>query len=179
MGFKIFNYIALQVMWFVCVAFGSKGHMLWPTVCFALFLAVHFALSPYKKSDLIICAVAMLGGIVLDTVWSATQLIHYGENAIHPIAPVWIAYLWCTFALTLHHCMAWLKKRYVLACLFSAISGPVSFYAATKVGQIEFLNVPLAPVLLAITWGLFVPFLCYIANRTHSDSEQVGVHASV
>lgn len=174
MAFKVFNYIALQAMWLVCVVFGSQGEMLWPSAGFVLFLVVHFYFTSYKKSDLIVCVASVLGGMILDTLWSTAHLIHYGQNALTPIAPIWIAYLWCAFALTINHCMAWLKNRYILACLFSAVSGPVSFYAATKVGQIELINLPIAFVLLALTWGGFVPALCYLAQRTVQQPKAQG-----
>lgn len=177
MAFKFFNYIALQIMWLLCVSLGSKGYLLWPSVCFALFLILHFLLSPYKKSDLFLCVLAVLGGVFFDTLWSYSGLIRYGENTIHPIAPIWIVYLWAAFALTLNHSMAWLKKNYILAIVFSALSGPITFFAASKVGDIEFIKLPTASILLAITWGIFVPALCYLGN-INTSSIKVATHAS-
>lgn len=174
-AFNVFNYFALQVVWLVCVLYGTEGDLLYPTVYFVGFLCIHFFLTPQVRSDAILCVVALVGGMSLDTVWSAMGIVSYGQNVMSPIAPIWIAYLWVAFALTINHCMGWLKGRYVLVSVFAAVSGPLSFYGASKLSDITFNTQLIAFVCLAVTWGAFVPMLVKLATMTSKPSSKEQV----
>ena len=61
--------------------------------------------------------------------------------------------------------MNWLKARMVWAAVLGAVSGPLSYWAAVRMGAATF-DKPLAAVAaLALGWAAIMPLLLMLAKR--------------
>ncbi len=173
----IINFLLFQLGWFVCVLSGAAG-LNSPAILFtAAFLMVHFRFYNWRQTDYKLVLAAILIGVVLDSSWSAWNLMAYQAQTIEPIAPWWIWCLWINFALTLNHSMSWLLKHRVMAGVFSAIASPVSYYAGSRLGALQWVQPEILIIVLAISWGLAIPLLLTLAIRwrNHESGKQHAV----
>lgn len=109
---------------------------------------------------------AVLLGLVADSVLLATGWIAYPNGDWLPgLAPYWIVCLWALFATTLNVSMRWLSGRYLLAAVFGAIGGPLSYLAGARLGAMSFVDAVPALIALAIGWACAMPFLVWLAAR--------------
>jgi hypothetical protein len=75
------------------------------------------------------------------------------------IAPHWIVVMWGLFATTLNVSLAWLKQKLALAAMLGAVAGPLAYYAGYKLNALQFNNMSVTLIALAIGWALFTPLL--------------------
>lgn len=161
----IANFVLFQIGWFVCVLSAAAG-LNSPAILFtAAFLIIHFRYFPWKLADYRLVLTALFIGVILDSTWSAWSLIAYQAQHIEPVAPWWIACLWINFALTLNHSMSWLQNHRMMAGIFSAIASPVSYYAGSKLGALQWLHPELLVPILAVSWGVTIPVLLTVAKH--------------
>lgn len=171
------NFVLFQLGWFVCVLSGAAD-LNSPAVLFSLAVVIfHFRYYPWKQTDYKLLLAAIVIGVMLDSSWSAWNLMAYQAQTIEPLAPWWIWCLWINFALTLNHSMSWLLRRRVLAGIFSAVASPVSYYAGSQLGALQWLQPELLVVLLSISWGLAIPLLLTLA--IYWRKQESGKHAVV
>jgi len=155
----VLNVLLYQAVWFLCVFGGDRGALL------ALVpIGVHLAWSPCRKSDLIMMAVLLGCGLVIDGLIHAGGVISYDAPA-RPI-PLWLVVIWLALALMVHHGLRWMKNRLVLSAVFGAVGGPLAYWAGVKAGAAEF-EVPLmnALVLLGVVWALLWPAVMFVGQR--------------
>lgn len=153
------NALLFQATWFACVIGAATGRPWLGAVPLAL-LAAQVAWRP-RAGDLRLVAIALAFGPALSWLWQRLDLLAYaspGPVAGH--APAWIVMLWVAFALTLNHSLGWLGRRPLLALAFGLVGSPASYWAAQRLGAVQFL-VPPQAALAAIgvawavaTWGL-------------------------
>jgi Protein of unknown function (DUF2878) len=152
------NFVGYQLVWFAAVWGASRGWT-WPAVlAVAVFAAWQLAVSAQRAADARLAGVAMLTGVVLDGVFSATGVLHYaaGAPALPPGgAPLWILALWVAFALTFNHSLRWLAGRPLLCLALGAAGGPLAYAAAARLGAVSFLApVWLGVLCLAVGWAV-------------------------
>ncbi|MES2184234.1 MAG: DUF2878 domain-containing protein [Pseudomonadota bacterium] len=112
-----------------------------------------------------------LAALVIGTAWDSL-LVNTGLLVYPPgpgpglawLAPPWIMVLWALFATTLNVSMRWLRGRWVLAALFGAIGGPLSFAAGARLGAVRFSDTPVALLALAAGWAVLMPLLVRLAQ---------------
>jgi len=161
----LFNILLYEVVWFLCVFWGDRGALL-----ALVLIGVHLIISPCRKADLIMMAVLLGFGLVIDGLIHAAGYISYHAPA-RPI-PLWLVVIWLGLALMVHHCLRWMKQRLLLSALFGAIGGPMAYWAGVKAGAAEF-EVPLMQVLLLLSliWALLWPAVMYIGQRILPKAE--------
>lgn len=107
---------------------------------------------------------AVLLGLVADSVLLATGWIAYPNGDWLPgLAPYWIVCLWVLFATTLNVSMRWLSGRYLLAAVFGAVGGPLSYLAGAALGAMTFFETTPALTALALVWAFVMPALMWFA----------------
>ena len=162
----VLNFIFFQIGWFACVL-GAANGMPWigPLVCFPI-LALHLFMSERSGAELRLVLAAPVIGLVLDSLLVATGWLAYPNGMlIQGVAPYWILLMWALFASTLNVSMRWLHGKYVLAALFGAIGGPVSYLAGAKLGGLVFFETTPALIALGLGWAVAMPVLLYLAQR--------------
>jgi hypothetical protein len=102
----------------------------------------------------------MLTGFMWDSFLVWRNWIDYSSGMmIANAAPYWIVVMWGLFATTLNVSLAWLKQKMVLAALLGAVAGPLAYYAGLKLNALQFGDMTVALVALALGWALFTPLL--------------------
>lgn len=168
----VINFAAFQFGWFATVL-GAAGGMPWlgPLAVLAV-VALHLRQSRRPAVEARLLLIALLLGLVVDSLVLAGGWISYPNGAWLPgAAPYWIISMWALFATTLNLSLRWMRQRYMLAALFGAIGGPLSYLAGAKLGAMSFVDTVPAIIALAIAWSLAMPLLVYIAARLDGVSE--------
>ena len=162
----IVNFVVFQAAWFATVL-GAANGMPWvgPIVVLAA-AALHLRTTRLPQAEAWLLASAMALGLVIDSLVLATGWITYPNGEWIPgLAPYWIIAMWALFATTLNVSMRWMRGRYVIAALFGAVGGPLSYYAGAKLGAMIFVDTPAAAAALALAWALAMPALMWLASR--------------
>jgi hypothetical protein len=168
------NAVAFQAGWFATVLGAANGL---PWLGLAAVLAVgglHLRASPRPGVEARLLLVAMALGLGFDSLLLATGWIVYPNGLFAPgLAPYWIVALWALFATTLNVSLRWLRGRDVLAVVFGAIGGPLSYLAGARLGAMTFVDTAPALLALAIGWGAMMPLLTRLGARF--DGARAGV----
>jgi Protein of unknown function (DUF2878) len=164
---RFINFSAFYVGWCACVIGSARGLTLIGPVVVAALLVCHFARSATnRRSETALIVTAGIVGFVIDTANLSAGVYRFVGRPDTWLCPLWLVAVWMIFATTLNGSMSWLAGRYALAAVLGAISGPMSYYAAARLGVIEFPH-PLVGVLaLAVVWALVVPGLLSLARLT-------------
>jgi hypothetical protein len=157
---KIVNFIFFQAAWFAAVL-GAANNMPWlGVVAVPLALALHLALSPDWRPELLIAVIAAATGFAFDSVL-------VGAGAFSPVpyvfpaafSSLWMVMLWVNLATTLNVSMGWLRGRYALAAVFGGIGGPMAYYSGAKLGAMTRLPDPGGLLDIGIAWAIALPLL--------------------
>lgn len=162
------NFIAFQLVWFAAVGGASRGWGWVGPLAFIVFAALHAAWAPRVRGEWRLVVAAIVIGFVVDTLMAASGMAHYAAPTPSPnVAPVWILALWAAFALTLHHSLAWMSRRPLLAALLGAVLGPVSYLGAGRVFQAVTFAEPMwiSLAVLGACWFVALFALCHFALR--------------
>ena len=161
------NAIFYQLTWIAAVA--GAGHGLWwaGPVALTIFAGWQLSVSTQRRADavLLLCAAAI--GFAIDSSLVQTGVLSYAAAMPWPhLAPIWIVALWMSFALTLNHCLAYLKAHLIVAAALGAIGAPLAYWAAASSwGAIHFVAAPFtALMVLAAIWAVLTPALCWLAT---------------
>lgn len=162
------NFVGYQLVWFAAVCGAARGAY-WPAVlAVVLFASWQLAISAQRGPDARLAGVAVLTGVVLDGLLSATGVLHYaaGAPAVPPGgAPLWILALWVSFALTFNHSLRWLVGRPLLCLGLGAAGGPLAYAAAARLGAVSFASPTWHGfVCLAVGWALACTLLGSLAG---------------
>ncbi len=162
----VINFVVFQAAWFATVL-GAANGMPWvgPIVVLAA-AALHLRNTRLPQIEARLLASAMALGLVVDSLLLATGWIAYPNGAWIPgLAPYWIIAMWALFATTLNVSMRWMRGRYLIAALFGAVGGPLSYFAGSKLGAMVFVDATAAAAGLALAWALAMPALMWLASR--------------
>jgi hypothetical protein len=154
------NYLAFQAGWFACVLGSAKGYpILGPAVVLvAVGWHLFAAQRPSNELTLLICCALI--GLVFDSLLLATGWVEFANGMLlQNLAPYWMVALWVVFATSLNQSMAWLRGRPLLAAVFGAFGGPLSYLAGAKLGAMTLVSPTLALLALAVGWALIMPIL--------------------
>ncbi|MEM8882566.1 MAG: DUF2878 domain-containing protein [Planctomycetota bacterium] len=147
---NIINFLAFYAGWFICVKTAS-----WVAPVAALAL---IAIQIPRRHEWAVIGAAFLLGTSTDTFLEQAGLVSYaGGPRIGPLVPLWIASLWALFASTLNRSMAWLKDKPVAATIAGAVSGPMTYWLAMKLGAVEMTTA--GYIAVAIEFAVFTPLL--------------------
>jgi hypothetical protein len=160
--------LGFQGVWFAW-ALGMAQQLWWPgLLASVLFLLAHRLWQAQARRDRQAVCLSVLAGFGLDTLLMACGLLTFAVPNPGPLAhlqPWWMGLLWACLGCTLHHALAWLKGRPLLAAGLSAVSGALSYEAAARMGALTLPQPPLAWVGLAVFWAVFIPWV----QRTGED----------
>lgn len=160
---KIFNFAAFQAVWMAAVLGAANGIGWAGPLCLLLWLPIHFHFSHCRYQDLMLAAIAVAFGTLIDTGYQASGLLRFESAFLNPpAAPLWISALWVAYVLTLNHSLNWLRGRAALAFAFGAVGGPMAYWAGLRLGALEFIASPaLVLVVIGCVWALATPLLVH------------------
>ncbi len=168
---NLINLLCLQVLWFVAVIGASAGLVSPAFLILNAFMVWQLLPANREQGDFSLVLVALLLGFILDSSWISLGWIQYSSpNSITRLAPIWILLLWMGLALTLNHSLAWLQQRLGLAALCSAISSPLSYLGAERLGALQLKgDFWLWFFSMALSWSIIVPFLLWLAHKLRTS----------
>jgi hypothetical protein len=110
--------------------------------------------------------VAILGS----TIDSIGIYLNLAEFPAHNITilnyPAWLTILWMGFALCIPACLSSFNNKLLVQFLFGLIGGPLSIYAAHKLGTIEFVsNIKIVLGFYALEWAIILPIIFLLFNK--------------
>ncbi len=128
-----------------------------------IILVAHFYLSQHRQRDAQLIIISACIGAFIDSLQGLAGIFSF-NGSWH--SPLWLVCLWMAFASTLYYSLAWLGKRYIVAAVFGAIGGPLSYYAGSKFNALT-LNDELAISLISVSivWAIITPLLFLLANH--------------
>lgn len=162
------NFLGSQLLWMAAVGGAAHGQAWLGPLAFVLFAI--FQLSPRFRArwDVGLMLLALPMGLLVDTAMAASGLLRYASPIPHPgIAPIWILALWMGFALTFNHSLAYVMRRPLLAVLFGALGGPLSYWIASRTwGAVQFTDsLPSVLLPLGALWGAAMGLFSYATLR--------------
>ena len=168
----ILNIVLFQIGWFACVLTAANNIAVVGALISLAIIAIHLKLSISAKQELRIILIAMLIGLVWDSILVSAGWINYHSGIMVTfLAPYWIVLMWALFATTLNSSLAWLKDKLIVAALFGAIAGPLAYYAGGKLGAVIFTNELVALIALSIGWAIFTPLLLMLTSLNVSQGK--------
>jgi hypothetical protein len=176
MNLNIVNAVLFQLGWFACVFGGDLNALIWTIP----YLILHFScITTLRGEWKFVVAVAAIG-IAVDSLNLAAGIFAVEGPMLFPI---WLACLWLLFATFIPHGLSWLSGRPVLAALFGAVGGSMSYLAGIKIGVASTDNLSLAMVVWATQWAIMLPLALAAAQRWLVEPQQAragaGQHAGV
>jgi hypothetical protein len=164
------NFVAFQAGWWACVLGTAYDMPATGSLFAAVIVATHIALVSRPLQELRLVAIALLIGVVWDSLLLQSGWLDFSGGFLLPrTAPHWILALWALFAITLNHSLAWLHGRLPAAALLGAIAGPLAYWGGEKLGAVIFIEPLYASTALAAGWAMFTPLLIRLA-QDHDDS---------
>jgi hypothetical protein len=162
----LLNVITFQIGWFACVLSAAKQQVWLGLLISAALLVFHIFSAKQKHGEARLVIIAMLFGLVFDTIplslcWLAFSPVPYWPDAI---SPPWMIALWGLFATTMNYSLRWLKKLPIVAIILGGVSGPASYYFGEKLGALTVQQFDAAMIYLAIGWAIALPLLLKLAS---------------
>ncbi|MDN3640970.1 DUF2878 domain-containing protein [Simiduia curdlanivorans] len=165
--------LLLNALLFQCVWWGiilSHDASAWLFI--VLYCVFHIALiSAHKSLEVGFVALVTGIGVAVDLLWFSQGLMLY-EGARH--FPHWLIPLWLAFATTLPHSLSWLAKSKMLAAVFGALFGPLSYWAGAQFTEVSIPNPVLWALALGFFWALALPAFLHLWHRLESNSKPVN-----
>ena len=165
---NIFNILGFNFSWWACVLGAAKGFSYAGPVAMLVFLVLHFYINSFDSSEIKLIIIFAFLGTLIDTLMVYTGMLSYNglyeENII--IAPLWITAMWCGFAATVNHSMAFLKGKWIYSLILGAIFGPLAYKTGQGLGAINFnANHLSIIILLAVVWAFSLPLIFFVNDR--------------
>lgn len=165
--------IAFQGAWFVCVLSAARGETAAGLVAVPVAVAWLVTAGGNRKADLVLIGVALLGGLVADTLLAGFDVVRYAAPwPAAAFAPPWILALWALWGAVLREPLRWLHRRPVAAALLGGVGGPLSYAAAARLGACSFPDASAAMVVLGAVWAIVTPL--QLALAAHLDRREAA-----
>lgn len=157
-----------QAAWFACVMGAAHDRAGLGILAVVAAVLVIWCLSDRPRLEIILTVLAVLLGLAWDTLMLRAGWVRYASPGPGPLslwAPAWILALWALFATLLRGPLSWLHGRPMLAAVLGAVSGPLSYLAAVRLGAGSFPDTTQAMLILAAGWAVMTPVMTESARR--------------
>jgi hypothetical protein len=173
MNAMLLNLSLFKAGWVAAVFAAAASLPVLGTAVIAIAVAIHLWRTDEPRSEVLLLAMAAAIGFVWESLLVYSGIVQYGASAAFAaVAPYWIVALWVLFATTLNVGMRWLRKNLLIAVIFGAIGGPMSFLAGEKAGAVSFSDTSTALAVIGLGWAVLLPLLVRYAAR---NEERVAV----
>jgi hypothetical protein len=143
------NGVLFQAVWFGAVLGGTA----WALGCLAALGLVTLQPRTAARDILLASTLVVLGGL-LDSAWIRLGILDFGV----PFAPVWILCMWAGVGLCVHHSLAFLRGRGLLAALLTGAAAPLCYLAGEGLGAVA-VAVPWQLLGVAVAWAVLFGIL--------------------
>lgn len=169
------NFALFQLGWFACVISAAQGYPWIGTGVATAIVAWHVWAAERPPEEFSLVLQVMLIGALWDSLLVMLGWLAYPfGTVVAGTAPHWILALWALFATSLNLSMRWLKTRLGWAAVLGALCGPLSYWAAVRLGAVQFVHPARAIVALSLGWSLIMPALMLLSRRYDGFSAESG-----
>ena len=160
------NALGFQTAWWACIAGIGLGLEI-PALVYCVVLAgLHLAFAAQPLAEAKLAAIALVTGVLADTLLQMLNVISFYGWALGPVSPFWLWMLWVLFAMTLNASLSFLQKLPLwLSAVAGLAFGPLTYYAGAQLGAASFDGSLVHLAALALTWMIALPFLVYMAKQ--------------
>jgi Protein of unknown function (DUF2878) len=160
------NILGFQTAWWACIAGVGRGLEIHALVYGLVLASLHLRFAHQPQQEAKLATLALVVGMVADTLLQMTSVISFYGWALGPLSPFWLWLLWVLFAMTLNTSLAFLQNHTLwLSVVAGLVFGPLTYYAGAQLGAASFDSTPFHFSALAITWGFALPVLVYAAKH--------------
>lgn len=178
---KAINFVVFQLVWFGAVA-GAAQDRLWigPAAGLA-FVALHLWMTPRGEragEARLVLGFTLLGALLDSGLKSLGLTIYPTSAAAWPeglawVVPGWILALWAGFACLPRFSLGWLSGRWMLAALFGAVGGPLSYWGGARMGAVALADEPFRTVTaLSLEYAIVTPLLLAMSLRVTATKHE-------
>ena len=152
---KAFNFILFQLGWWSSGLLVAQGQAWWALVVTAGCVLCHMGIHRVRLEAVGILSLG-LSGYAMDA-----GFVSFGVLLIEPEFYVgfphpWLLALWCLFASTLHHSMAWLLKKPAWAAVAGGVFGPAAYWAAGESFAIARFSSERGMMAYGVAWAIYM-----------------------
>ena len=156
---KIFNALAFNLIWFGCILYGN---VFVPVVI--LLIITHLVLVNTWREELKLILLVSAIGISVDSFLVNINFFIFPQSNV--IIPIWLIAIWCAFAATINHSLAFLKNYGWAQFVSGAIAAPLSYLGGVKLNAVNLgFSLPLSLMVLSATWLVLMPTFIYLSKR--------------
>lgn len=151
----VLNALLFQATWFATLIGGAEGQWHWGAIAL-VGLLVFSAWRNSLRRDLGLLAILAVLGFCLDSVWAATGVLDYGDQANRLgsilLAPIWITLLWMGVGLTTRHSLKFLADRPRLGAVLAGGAAVPSYLGGQRLGAVVIPD-PYALGFIVVAWA--------------------------
>jgi len=159
---RVLNFLLFYVGWGFCLTGAITGNPFLGPIVVAGFLFYHLIQERFRMSEIVMILSLSILGTLNDTIYLNLGMIDYkaGYETIPWLAPLWVTSIWTLFAMSVNHSMVWLRINLVLASVFGAGGGAISYFAAARVGAAVFHpSIIVVLGVIAVVWAIIMPLI--------------------
>ena len=165
MKVTVINVVAFKVAWLLTVAAAAAGHGLIGPLAVTFWVACFLYWQNGFKNNLLFIALAFALGCMVDMTLLIFGAIAFPFSSSEIIPPLWMAFLWVNFSVSLRYAFGFLRERYALAACIGVVGGPLAYLSGELVGALTVPNI----VLVAILWAVATPILLVLESVTRRN----------
>ena len=177
--FYIYNIFGFKVCWWACVLGAVSNQKYLGPGLVLLYLLIHLYNIPSKlrNSEIYLLLIAGIFGTLVDSLLLNFNILSYEGmySNVNFIAPLWITGMWVGFTATLNHAFKKIIGKYFTQTILGLIFGPIAYMTGNSLNAIKFnlaYNENLILIIIAISWGFSLPFLCWTSNKIRRINER-------
>ena len=160
------NVLLFQAAWLAGVLGAAHGRPWLGPVAALATVVWHLARARRALPEALLVAAALALGAVFESLLVLGGWLRFDTGVIAAvIAPAWMIALWAVFATTLNVSLRVLHRRRAVAAALGAVAAPLAYYAGSRLGAVEFVNVGVALAVIAAGWVVLMPVLVSLAAR--------------
>jgi len=166
-GLMVWNIVSVNIGWFACVLTAAAGRPWFGIAAVAVLVAVHLALMPARRREVLTLLATGAIGYALDSLGVLAGAFGFPPEALlGGPSPLWMVALWFNFAVCINVALYWLSGRYLLAAALGALGGPAAYLGGMQFGGMVAPS-GLAWLLgvVALEWLLAMPLVIAVAER--------------
>ena len=163
---RVANAMLFNLSWFAILV--TQSSIIAPVIV-VLHLLAHFRFMDKRRGELVLVVGVTVCGAVIDQALFLTGVFKLAGQ-IAP-APLWMTCLWPVFATTLMHAFDGFQHRLVLAALFGAVGGPLSYLAGVGLTSVAFASPLWGPVIVGVLWASVFPLMLTFSARLNRDRD--------
>jgi hypothetical protein len=155
--------LLFYLVWYVVVLLMSEGTY----EAFALMAQVGFVALFAMKRELKFIVIVSIMGLAFDSIPVYLGLLEFPNTDLYVgVYPLWMTLMWSIFATSFYTSLAWLHGKVLYQVIFGAIGGPLSLYAGSLIGALNFPKGQTLPLILcSVEWATTMPLLFFMHRR--------------